>query len=196
MMKSLIAESTVESSSSTTPLSADRIVLTGFMGAGKSTVGRLLAAELGWQFVDVDAEVEERYGSSIAQIFAEAGEAEFRRRESAAIARALGRGQVVIALGGGAPEALTNRLLLEQTARTAVVFLDAPFGVLFDRCVLQEGAAIRPLLMNAEAAAERFRQRAPIYRRCAKHHVDTADQHPRQTVAALMRLLCGSSVNS
>lgn len=190
-MTSMLAEPTTESPIPTAPLSADRIVLTGFMGAGKSTVGRLLAAELGWQFADVDAEVEARYGASIAQIFAEHGETEFRRRESAAIARALGRGNVVIALGGGAPETLTNRLLLEQTERTAVIFLDAPFEVLFDRCVLQEGAAVRPLLMDAEAAAQRFRQRAPIYRRCAKHHVDTADHHPQQTVAAVLALLRG-----
>jgi shikimate kinase len=188
-MTTMLAEPTTGSPSPATLLTADRIVLTGFMGAGKSTVGRLLAAELGWNFADVDAEVEERYGSSIAQIFEENGEAEFRRRESAAIARALGRGNIVIALGGGAPETVTNRLLLEQTARTAVIFLDAPFEVLFDRCVLQEGAAIRPLLMDAAAAAERFRLRAPVYRRCAKHHVDTADQHPQQTVAEILSLL-------
>ena len=188
-MTTMLAEPTTANRTRTTTLSADRIVLTGFMGAGKSTVGRLLAAELGWQFVDVDAEVEARYGCTVAEMFAEAGEAEFRRRESAAIARALGRGNVVIALGGGAPETLTNRLLLEQTARTAVVFLDAPFEVLFDRCVLQEGAAVRPLLMDAEGAAARFRQRAPMYRRCAQHHIPTADQHPQETVAAVLDLL-------
>ncbi|SEC39256.1 shikimate kinase [Terriglobus roseus] len=188
-MTSMLADPTTESPIPAAPLSADRIVLTGFMGAGKSTVGRLLAAELGWQFADVDAEVEQRYGSSISQIFLEVGEAEFRKRESAAIARVLGRRNIVIALGGGAPETLTNRLLLEQTSRTAVVLLDAPFEVLFDRCVLQEGAAVRPLLLDAQLAAERFRLRAPVYRRCAKHLVDTADQQPQQTVAAVLKLL-------
>jgi shikimate kinase len=190
MMMTMLAEPATENASTATaPLSADRIVLTGFMGAGKSTVGRLLAARLGWQFVDVDVEVEARYGCTIAQMFAEAGEAEFRRRESAAIARALGQQNIVIALGGGAPEMLTNRLLLEQTVRTAVVFLDAPFEVLFDRCVLQEGAAVRPLLLDAAAAAERFRMRAPVYRRCAKHQIATADQDPSETAAAVMQLL-------
>ena len=159
--------------------SAQRIVLTGFMGAGKSTVGRLLAATLGWQFIDIDAEVEEKYGRSIAEIFAEAGEAAFRRRESAAIARAMGRRQVVIALGGGAPE----------TAKTAVVFLDAPFAVLFNRCVLQEGAAVRPVLLDAAAAAERFRTRVPLYRRCAQHHIVTAEQRPEETAQAILALL-------
>ena len=171
------------------PAATQRIVLTGFMGAGKSTVGRLLAAELGWEFVDVDQQIEARAGMTIAEIFATGGEVVFRRKESAEIARALGRERVVIALGGGAPEMLTNRLLLEQTAATSVVFLDAPFEVLFDRCVMQEGAAVRPVLMDAEAAAMRFKQRAPHYRRCAQHHVATADQAPQETAAEVLRLL-------
>ncbi len=173
------------------PPAPQRIVLTGFMGAGKSTVGRLLAAELGWQFVDVDEEIESRAGMSVAEIFATEGEGGFRRRESAAIARALGRDRVVIALGGGAPEILANRLLLEQTGQTAVVFLDAPFEVLFDRCVLQEGAAVRPVLMDADAAAQRFRQRAPHYRRSAHHLIATAEQAPHETAAEVLRLLRG-----
>ena len=172
-----------------TTLSAERIALTGFMGAGKSTVGRLLAVELGWRFVDIDAEVEQRYSMTIAAMFAAEGEEIFRRRESAAIARALGQKHVVIALGGGAPEILTNRLLLEQTAKTAAVFLDAPFEVLFDRCVLQEGAAVRPVLMDAAAAAARFHLRLPFYRRCAKHHIITAEQVPHETAAAILEAL-------
>jgi len=179
-------ETTTETALATT---AERIVLTGFMGAGKSTVGRLLAAQLGWAFLDIDHEVEKKTGLTIAEIFETEGELAFRRRESAAIAHALGSTRTVIALGGGAPEILANRLLLEQTTHTAVVFLDAPFEVLFDRCVLQEGAAIRPVLMDPEAAAERFRRRAPHYRRCAHHHIPTANQHPEQTVAAILALL-------
>ena len=174
-----------------TSLSTQRIVLTGFMGAGKSTVGRLLAAELGWRFLDIDAEVERKYGATIAAIFASEGEQVFRQRESAAIARALGQKQVVIALGGGALEILTNRLLLEQTAHTSAVFLDAPFEVLFDRCVLQEGAAVRPVLMDAEVAATRFHLRTPFYRRCAQHHIATASQAPPDTVAAILEALRG-----
>ncbi len=173
----------------TTALTTRRIVLTGFMGAGKSTVGILLAEALGWNFADIDAEVEQRAGCTVADIFTAEGEVAFRRLESAAIARALGTDHTVIALGGGAPEILTNRLLLEQTTATAVIFLDAPFEVLFDRCVLQEGAAVRPVLMDPVAAAARFRQRAPHYRRSAKHHVATAEQTPEETVAAILALL-------
>ncbi len=170
-------------------LAARRIVLTGFMGAGKSTIGRLLATELGWRFLDTDTEVERRHGQTVAETFRKEGEAVFRRREALAIARALGQENVVIALGGGAPEFLNNRLLLEQTPDTAVVFLDAPFDVLFDRCVMQEGTSVRPLMLHAETAAERYRLRTPFYHRCAGFRVATAGQTPRETSIGILHLL-------
>jgi len=108
------------------PAHLRRLVLTGFMGAGKTTVGRLLAARLNWEFLDLDAYIESRSGLSVPAIFATHGERRFRRLESAALASALSRSSLVLALGGGAPEVLTNRLLLEQTPGTATIFLDAP----------------------------------------------------------------------
>ena len=108
-----------------------RIVLTGFMGAGKSTIGRLLAARIGWDFLDLDTHLEQRAQSTIPEIFATHGEARFRRLESTALASALTCRNTVIALGGGTPEILTNRLLLEQTPGTATIFLDAPSPPLF-----------------------------------------------------------------
>src|ERR1700709_2552659 len=78
-----------------------RLVLTGFMGAGKSTVGRLLAARLGWEFLDLDAHLESRTGFTIPDLFSTHGEAHFRRLESTALASALGRSNIVLALGGG-----------------------------------------------------------------------------------------------
>lgn len=179
----------IQTSAKNDPNRTQRIVLIGFMGAGKTTVGCLLAAELGWEFVDTDHDVETKHGCTVAEMFAIDGEAIFRRRESAALARALGRRRVVIGVGGGAPETLTNRLLLEQTPDTAVVFLDAPFEVLFDRCVLQEGAAVRPVLLDAAAAAERFRQRNPFYRRCAQLHVQTGTLEPQATATRVLEQL-------
>ncbi|MGB7546541.1 MAG: shikimate kinase, partial [Terracidiphilus sp.] len=79
-----------------------RIVLTGFMGSGKSTVGPLVARRLGWRFVDVDDVIEAEAGIPIAEIFARHGEAAFRDREHSTIARLAATDALVLALGGGA----------------------------------------------------------------------------------------------
>lgn len=163
------------------------VVLTGFMGSGKSTVGRLLAARLGWKFLDLDRHLEARAGLSVPEIFARHGERHFRRLESSALASALGKPNTVLALGGGTPETLTNRLLLEQTPGTVTIFLDAPFPTLFDRCVLQEIS--RPVLADPALAQVRFLQRQPLYRRLAKHTIDTSSSDPAETVEAVFLAL-------
>lgn len=174
-----------EPASTLAPAHLRRLVLTGFMGAGKSTIGRLLAARLNWQFLDLDAHLEARTGATIPQLFAQHGEAHFRRLESTALASALGQNNTVLALGGGTPEELTNRLLLEQTPATFTIFLDAPFPTLFDRCMLQDIA--RPVLADPAAAQLRFQKRHPLYRRLANLTIDTTDQAPAQTVDAILK---------
>ena len=176
------------------PATTTRIVLTGFMGAGKTCVGRLLAQALGWTFVDLDAHLEARSGASVAQLFAQHGEPHFRRLESAALANALSGRNVVLALGGGTPEQLRNRLLLEQTPGTVTVFLDAPFAVLFDRCMLQSFATpqhVRPLLTQAAEAAARFQARQPFYRRLAHVTVPTAALQPEAVAQRVQAALAG-----
>ena len=169
-----------------TPISTRlrRLVLTGFMGAGKSTIGRLLAARLNWTFLDLDAHLESRTNATIPQLFERHGEAHFRRLESSALASALGHNHTVLALGGGTPEELTNRLLLEQTPATFTIFLDAPFPTLFDRCMLQDIA--RPVLADPTAAQLRFQKRHPLYRRLANLTIDTADLTADQTIDAVL----------
>src|SRR6185437_14287806 len=164
-----------------------RLVLTGFMGAGKSTIGGALASRLGWTFLVLDTHLEQRTGATIPELFERHGEARFRRLESTALASALGRANTVLALGGGTPEGLTNRLLLEQTPATLTIFLDAPFPVLFDRCMMQ-GIA-RPVLEDPDAAQLRFAARHPLYRRLAHHTIDTAANTPEETVESLIAAL-------
>ncbi len=182
----------IEANALTLPVDLKRIVLTGFMGAGKTSVGRLLASALGWDFLDLDAHLEARAGATIADLFSKHGEAHFRRLESSALANALARPHTVLALGGGTPEELTNRLLLEQTPGTAVIFLDAPFETLFDRCMLQSFASpehIRPVLASPAEAEARFRNRQPLYRRLAKLTVPTAELTPDAASARIVELL-------
>jgi shikimate kinase len=154
------------------------------MGAGKSTIGRLLAARLHWDFLDLDAHLEARANATIPQLFALHGEARFRRLESTALASALAHTSTVLALGGGAPEELTNRLLLEQTPGTFTIFLDAPFPTLFDRCMLQD--ITRPVLADPAAAELRFAHRHPLYVRLAALTIDTTDLTPDQTVNTIL----------
>jgi shikimate kinase len=169
----------------------DRVVLTGFMGSGKSTIGPLLAERLGWRFLDLDVEIERRDGSTVARIFAENGEPHFRKLEAAALAELLGRRRVVLALGGGAPEELGNRLLLEQTPRTAVVYLAAPFEALVARCFEQPDAEERPVLADLAAAERRFKTRKRLYERIAGHTIETVGLNVEQTAATVLKYLAG-----
>ena len=130
------------------------VCLVGFMGAGKSSVGRALSQQLAWPFVDLDEQVQAREGRTIEEIFRQSGEAEFRRAEHAALRellRDLASSPVVMALGGGAFVQAKNAALLEK-ARIPTVFLDAPVDELFRRC--QEQKLDRPLRRDAE----QFRQ--------------------------------------
>jgi shikimate kinase len=175
----------------TLPSHLKRLVLTGFMGAGKSTIGRILSVRTGWTFLDLDTHLEARTGATIPQLFERHGEARFRRLESSALANALAATNTILALGGGTPEDLTNRLLIEQTPGTYTIFLDAPFPTLFDRCMLQE--IDRPVLKDPDAAQQRFARRHPLYTRLAQFTVETADLTPEDTVAAILATLNQSS---
>ena len=168
-----------------------RIVLTGFMGSGKTTVGRLLAEQLGWQFADLDNRIEVGEGRTVPAIFAEQGEAAFRAAETRALREVLALDRVVIALGGGAAGTEANRHLLQRAAGTTIMHLDAPFSVLFARCEAQArkpGATARPLLGEQAAAEQRYAQREPWYSALAHHQVKAGDA-PEKVVAAILTLI-------
>jgi shikimate kinase len=174
------------------PAALQRIVLTGFMGSGKTSAGALLAERLGWTFLDLDHEIEARHNRTVPEIFAESGEAHFRRLESATLASLLGQRHLVLALGGGAPEDLGNRLLLEQTPHTAVVYLSASFDTLVARCAAQAAdpsATARPNLSDLTLAERRFHLRRPHYERIAAHTVDTASLTLTQTADAILAVI-------
>jgi shikimate kinase len=162
------------------------------MGSGKSTVGRLLAARLGWRFTDLDDEIERSEGRSIAEIFTESGETVFRHLETEALQSRLCDGQVVLALGGGAIETPANRELLAASERTFVVLLSAPFAILYDRCLRQSSnaePAVRPLLGNPESAAERLGARNGLYNAIAHLVVDTSGQAPEESTENVLKAL-------
>jgi shikimate kinase len=170
----------------------DRVVLTGFMGSGKSTLGARLAASLGWDFVDLDNEIERREGRTVPQIFAESGENKFREVETAALRAVLPREHVVIALGGGAPEEAANRTLLMEAKRTAVVYLAGDFETLVARCRVQAAdpkATVRPVMADEALAAKRFAARKPHYEAVATHTFDTTGTG--DGVGGVLELLAG-----
>ncbi len=164
------------------------ILLTGFMGAGKSTVGALLAQRLGWEFLDADAAVEARVGKSVASIFAEDGEAAFRALEAEAIRDHAQRERLVLALGGGALETESTREVLAGLNGAGVIFLDAPLEALVARCLAQPQAAERPVLADHEGLRRRFEARLPHYRN-AHVTVSTNGMEPEQVADEILDAL-------
>ena len=162
---------------------AANLYLIGMMGAGKTTVGRMLARRLKLAFVDSDHEIEVRCGVKIPVVFEIEGEAGFRAREAQAIAELTQLDGIVLATGGGVVLAQENRELL--AARGTVVYLRATPEHLYER-VRQDRN--RPLLATADPLArlrELYAQRDPLYRSIADVVIDTG----RQSVQTLARAL-------
>jgi shikimate kinase len=160
-----------------------RIVLTGFMGSGKSTVGPLLATRLGWIFLDVDDVIESEAEATIAALFARHGEAPFRAREHATIARLSTGNALVLALGGGAIEHSATRDLLLTSPGTLLVHLEVELTTTLDRCRGTEHT--RPILADQANLAARYQRRLPLYR--TAHVSIPADKlTPEQLVDAIL----------
>ena len=147
------------------------IVLVGFMGAGKTTVGHLLAAELELPFADSDQVIEQRAGRLIRQIFAEDGEAAFRALEHQVIAGLLDGPALVLALGGGAAEHPGTR---DRLAAAEVVYLQVGYEQAMQRVGGDQG---RPLLARPDLAAT-YQCRLPLYAELATLTVSTDGRHP------------------
>ena len=162
-----------------------RIVLTGFMGSGKSTVGPLLAARLGWRFVDADDAIEAEAGCSIAEIFQRDGEASFRDLEHATIARLAAGDGLVLALGGGAIERAQTRELLLHAPGTLLVHLEVRLATTLARCSGSEDT--RPVFADQANLAARYERRMPLYR-MAHASVCADERTPDEVVGAILKL--------
>lgn len=162
-----------------------RVVLVGPMGAGKSTVGRLLAERWDVPVRDTDADVETAEGRSISDIFVDSGEAHFRSREAEAVATALAEHDGVLALGGGAVLDPATRDLL---AGHRVVFLRVGLSDAVKRVGLGSG---RPLLLgNVRATIKKLLdERTPVYESVATLVVDTDDRSPDEVAAEIVEAL-------
>jgi len=132
------------------------------MGSGKSTVGPLIAARLGWRFVDADDVIASEAGLPIPEIFARHGEAEFRRCEHAAIEHLAANHHLVLALGGGAIETAAIRDLLLNDEGTLLVHLEVELATTIARCGGTEDT--RPILADKANLAIRYERRLPLYR--------------------------------
>jgi len=145
-----------------------RIVITGFMGAGKTTVARALAARLGCQMVDLDDFITARTGRRPQRIIDEEGEPRFREIEIAALRQALEQTSArVIALGGGAWTIADNRALITQH-NCLSVWLDAPFDLCWRRIAITNAAA-RPLARNRESTQLLYEERRQFYQLASVH---------------------------
>jgi shikimate kinase len=164
----------------------DHIVLLGFMGSGKTTVGALLAAHLERPFVDLDDRIECAAGQSIAEVFSEQGEAAFRDLEARALAELLGEAPepLVIALGGGAFAQEPNRQAI-AAAGALTIFLDSPLETLRERCA---GLLHRPLARDPLRFAQLYLERQPLYG-LAAWTIGTGSGTPEDAVSAIAERL-------
>jgi shikimate kinase len=179
----------VEAPAGRRPATVRAVVLVGFMGAGKSSVGRALGRRLGWTFEDLDDRVEARERRRIMEIFREAGEAEFRRAEHQALRQALAEAETgrarILAVGGGAFVQPENASLLDR-ADTPTVFLDAPADELWRRCCAD--AVDRPLRRKEEEFRQLYEGRRPRYLH-ARLRVETGGREIERIVDEIVNSL-------
>jgi shikimate kinase len=167
------------------------ICLAGFMGCGKTTVGRLLAAQLAWRFVDLDERIEESAGAAISDIFDRLGEPAFRRVEFEQLMRALGEvseqgAPTVLALGGGTfaqPENVARVREFAAGAGGVTIWLDCPVEELLARCATMTN---RPLFRDEAGFRDLYATRLPFYQQ-ADYRVPS-DADPRRVVERILAL--------
>ena len=160
------------------------LAIVGYMGSGKSTLGRLLARDLRLEFVDLDRAIVKKAGKGIPEIFAQRGEKHFRELEHEALRDALrGRFPTVVACGGGVVVRPENRSLLREVT---TIFLREDTDVLYERT---RGTG-RPLRATSrEEFVRRYAERLPFYREVADVEVEVGGRHPTEVAEGVLRWL-------
>lgn len=181
--------------SMTLSISVRRLILVGYRGTGKSTVGRQLAETLEWGFSDCDEELERQAGRSVAEIFALEGEAGFRERETQILRHLCQLDRQVLATGGGAVVRETNRQLLRHAGW--VVWLRTQPETILQRLQADPSTIVRrPALTTLDSLTEirtLLAQRSPLYASVADQVIDTDHLSPSEVVAAILSACKGGS---
>jgi shikimate kinase len=162
------------------------VVLVGFMGAGKTTVGHILAERLGLPFVDSDVLIEQRVGRSIRDIFDTEGEASFRELEHRTVAGLVRGRDAVVALGGGALGDEGTRAALRDAR---VVHLRVTYGEAMGRV---QDDKFRPMLRRADLETV-YRTRLPVYEATCTFSVDTDGRPPEDVADDILELLAATT---
>jgi shikimate kinase len=167
--------------------SISSVALVGFMGAGKTTVGKALASRLQWRFVDLDLVIERQEGTTIEKIFRSRGEAAFRELERSMIQRLIDAGpqSTVIALGGGAFASIQVQGMLNSAA-IASVHLEAPADELYRRS--EQPEVRRPLRQNLDQFCALYQSRSPAYK-AATITISTAGRNVSEIVEEIVSRL-------
>ena len=163
------------------------IAVYGFMGVGKTTIGELLAENLGYDFIDMDAEIEKREGTTIREIFRVKGEPKFRQLESKLVKELSQRDGLVIACGGGAVADPDNAETLRKTSR--MVYLTASIEEVINRTISDNNRPLLEVQNPVAVASELLEQRKPVYTKYAEITVDTTDMTPDEVVEIVLEAL-------
>jgi shikimate kinase len=169
------------------------VFLVGFMGAGKSSVGRVLGHRLNWIFEDLDDHIERREGRRVAEIFRDCGEEAFRQAETSALAHVLdelhGGSAKIVALGGGTFAQAANVAMLKASG-VPTIFLDAPVRELWERCCRQAGETTveRPLLKSMDQFRKLYQLRRKRYMK-AWHKIETGGRSVEEIAAEIASTL-------
>jgi len=162
------------------------IILTGFMGTGKTTLGRLLAEKIGYEFIDTDALIEKQISQTIAELFEEQGEAAFRKLESDLVEGLAQKEGLVIATGGGLVLDPSNVAVLSKTGK--IICLTASPEEILARVAKQQD--VRPLLQEKDPKAkiiDLLQQRDSVYRQFPQ--LSTSDSSPDKLIGELLKLI-------